>query len=137
MIRPVVQTIAAQLPIVELLGNGCHVSQRLSCQRVQVLQVEQAGGLAMDNDSYNLPHQTVEVLQSFQPSEACQNMGLLLDKYIPKRVFEHPDKKNPNAGKAVWLLDILKPRNIEKTQNNHIDSEFARNVYKRWVAMVQ
>jgi CRISPR-associated protein Cmr6 len=98
----------------------------------------QAEGLAMDKNSYNLPHQTVDILQSFQPDVACQNMGLLLDKLFPRSVFEQPGReKNPNAGKAPWLLDILKPKNGGQAQNNHIDSEFARNVYKRWVAVVQ
>ena len=91
----------------------------------------------MDKNSYNLPYQTAEVLQVFLPDLACQNMGLLLDKYIPRSVFEQPDKKNPNLGKAPWLLDILKPKEGEKTQNNHIDPDFAKNVYKRWVAMTQ
>ncbi len=86
----------------------------------------------MDNNSntYNLPYKTEEVLKEFNPVEECENLGLLLDKYMPNSVFE-------KAGKAPWLLDIFKPRNGGKTQNNHIDAVFARNAYQRWHKMME
>ena len=93
----------------------------------------------MDNRSniYNLPYATEQILEEVQPEKKCQNLGLLLDKYIPKRVFEKPSRENPQAGKAPWLLSIIKPESGKETQNNHIDAVFARNVYSRWRTMVR
>ena len=86
----------------------------------------------MDNRKpiYNLPFTTEEILVAFNPSEKCENLGLLLDKYIPKSVFE-------KAGKAPWLMEIFKPQIGNETQNNHINAVFAKNVYDRWYRMMR
>lgn len=86
----------------------------------------------MDNRKpiYNLPFTTEEILVAVNPSEKCENLGLLLDKYIPSSVFE-------KTGKAPWLLEIFKPTNGNETQNNHIDAKFARSVYNRWYTMMR
>lgn len=86
----------------------------------------------MNNNSnfYNLPYKTEEILKGFKPAEACKNLGLLLDKYIPKNVFE-------KAGKTRWLFDIFRPQNEKETQNTHIDEVFAKNAYQRWQKMME
>lgn len=88
-----------------------------------------------DNE-YNLPYRAEEILKAFDPMKNCENLGLLLDKYMPKSIF---DKPNPTTrtGKAFWLLDTLKSRNENEVQNNHIDAQFPRNLYRRWRAMMQ
>jgi CRISPR-associated protein Cmr6 len=93
----------------------------------------------MDNRSniYNLPYTTEQILKEIQPEKACENLGLLLDKYIPINVFERPSRENPQAGKAPWLMSIFKPESGKETQNNHIDAVFARNAYNRWHTMTQ
>lgn len=83
----------------------------------------------MVSDRYNLPHQTKMILERFNPDRDCLNMGLLLDKYMPKSVFA--------AGKSEWLSRILKPQEQSNDQNNHIDPDFARQAYKRWDAMMR
>jgi CRISPR type III-B/RAMP module RAMP protein Cmr6 len=90
----------------------------------------QLGEQAMDNEKYHLPYQTKEALKEFNPDEACQNLGLLLDKYMPKNIFT-------GSGKSDWLSNILKPIKGSQAQNNHIDLEFSRNVYQRWYSMLQ
>src|SRR5260370_35297958 len=84
----------------------------------------------MDNDSYNLPHQTGEILKAFRPDEASRNMGLLLKKYMAKSIFS-------GSGKSEWLSSLLKTRYGEKLQNTHIDPELARSLYQRWLAMMR
>lgn len=86
--------------------------------------------------SYNLPYKTVEVLkgsksgEEFNPDKACQNMGLLLDKYMPGNVFA-------TGIKGEWLSRILKPIDDSKNQSKYIDSDFFRQVYRRWDAMMR
>jgi CRISPR type III-B/RAMP module RAMP protein Cmr6 len=93
----------------------------------------------MDNrdNIYNLPRKTEEILIRLNPTQECQNLGLLLDKYVPKDVFEKPSRENPQAGKTSWLSSIFKPQSKNETQNNHIDAAFAKNVYDRWYAMTE
>lgn len=90
------------------------------------------------NREYNLPYIIKQILlNEFKPEEECENLGLMLDRYIPKSVFEKPGRENSRAGKAPWLLDIFKPKNGGTTQNNHIDAVFARHVYNRWHKMIE
>src|SRR5260370_38167739 len=86
----------------------------------------------MDNRStfYNLPYTTEQILIGLKPEKECQNLGLLLDKYMPMSVFE-------KAGKAPWLLDIFRPQVGNHTPNNHVDKMFAENTYNRWRAMMR
>jgi CRISPR type III-B/RAMP module RAMP protein Cmr6 len=86
---------------------------------------------AVDNRStfYNLPYITQQIFEEFKPVQECMNLGLLLDKYMPNSVFE-------KAGKAPWLLDILKPKDGNTTPNYHIDNVFAENAYNRWYKMM-
>ncbi len=79
---------------------------------------------------YNLPYKTEEILKEFKPEERCSNLGLLLDKYMPKSVLE-------KEGKAHWLSDIFKSGDNNNSQNNHIDEIFAKNAYQRWKAMMK
>lgn len=85
---------------------------------------------------YNLPRRTEEILIKLNPTQECENLGLLLDKYVPKSVFEKPNRENQKAGKTPWLLSILKPKGENKTQNNHINVLFAKEAYNRWHVMM-
>ncbi len=91
----------------------------------------------MDNrdNIYNLPWQTEEILIKQNPTRDCENLGLLLDKYVPKHVFEKPDREKPQTGKTAWLFNILKPRDKTENQNNHTDPDFAKHAYDRWDKM--
>lgn len=84
----------------------------------------------MANQFYNLPRETAQALNEFDPDTKCQNMSLLLDKYMPGDVFK-PGKK------GEWLSRILNAGINSSNQNNHIDSRFARQTYDRWKAMLQ
>jgi CRISPR-associated protein Cmr6 len=87
--------------------------------------------------SYNLPYKTKQIVEEFRAVQECKNLGLLLDKFIPKSVFEKPDRQNREAGKAPWLFEIFRPRNEKETQNTHVDETFARNAYQRWRKMME
>lgn len=84
----------------------------------------------MANERYNLPHETAQVLEVFEPHKKCQNMGLLLDKYMPGDVFK-PGKK------GEWLSRIVNVGEKGGNQHSHIDPQFAQQVYDRWKAMLQ
>jgi CRISPR type III-B/RAMP module RAMP protein Cmr6 len=84
----------------------------------------------MTNQLYNLPHETVEILGEYDPDTKCQNMGLLLDKYMPGDVFK-------SGKKGEWLSRILNAGINSSNQNNHFDPQFARQVYERWKAMLR
>lgn len=66
---------------------------------------------------YVLPPGTVNQLTE-DAIEQCQNLGLLLDRYVPAAVLGDNEKKNP------WLNNI--------TKSNHVQSELARAAYLRW-----
>src|SRR5260221_8096086 len=98
-----VPTIDVQLQNALLLGVGALVLQRQNWKRISQKKV-QPKEQAMDNRNnfYKLPYRTEEILKGFKPEEECKNLGLLLDKYMPKSVFE-------KAGKALWLSEIFRP----------------------------
>ena len=66
---------------------------------------------------YVLPPGTVNQLTE-GAIEQCQNLGLLLDRYVPAAVLGDNEKKNS------WLDNI--------TKSNHVQSELARSAYLRW-----
>lgn len=84
----------------------------------------------MVSNTYNLHHQTNLAIDEFNPDVQCQNMGLLLDKYMPANIFA-------KGKKSEWLSSILKPIGNSNNQNNHIDPDFAKQVYERWKKMLQ
>ena len=74
---------------------------------------------------YNLPRETAKILNQFPPSQHSQNLGLLLDKYVPAGVVdkeEAEDKKKDERGN--WLREIA--------QKYQIDAKLASAAYYRW-----
>jgi CRISPR type III-B/RAMP module RAMP protein Cmr6 len=88
--------------------------------------------------TYYLPNETARMIE--RRIRACNNLGLVLDKYIPISVFEKPDRNNKNKGKTPWLLNILEPLDVKNTDNNqtkHIDFDLAHNAYLRWQTLTK
>jgi len=74
---------------------------------------------------YNLPGETAKILSQFPPSQHSQNLGLLLDKYVPAGVVdkeEAEDKKKDERGN--WLRKIA--------QEYQIDAKLVSAAYHRW-----
>src|SRR6266700_3415878 len=82
------------------------------------------------SNGYYLPPETTRLLHEYIGKS--QNLGLIFDKYIPISVFEEPDRRDKDKGKAPWLLDIT---TAQEEQNQYIDLQLAHSVFQRWLAM--
>ncbi|MEO9027621.1 MAG: type III-B CRISPR module RAMP protein Cmr6 [Ktedonobacteraceae bacterium] len=71
--------------------------------------------------SYYLPEPTNRLV--VQRESVCQNLGLLLDKYVPQDVIGNSEKK------GVWL------KTLTRASGSHIDAELAKQAYKRWLSL--
>src|SRR6266702_4600895 len=80
--------------------------------------------------SYYLPNETTQAVENH--IRMCKNLGLILDKYIPISVFEEPDRRDRDKGKAPWLLRLTA---VQEEQNQYIDLQLAHSLYQRWLAM--
>ena len=82
--------------------------------------------------NYYLPDETAQLLTTTRV-ERCKNLGLILDKYVPKRVIEVVDRmegdKKKNNERSDWLKNFQ--------SNNHIDRQLVESVYTRWVTAIQ
>jgi CRISPR type III-B/RAMP module RAMP protein Cmr6 len=70
---------------------------------------------------YYLPPDTAPVIQ--QHIKGCQNLALVLDKYVQREVIDEGRRKGD------WLR--------ERLQNNTLDKQLAQNVYRRWLRMMK
>ncbi len=78
----------------------------------------------MSNQSipaYYLPLRTAEVIQ--QHINRCQNLALVLDKYVKREVIEDTKQK------GLWLR--------ERIQAHAIDVKLAQSIYHRWLSMLK
>ena len=76
------------------------------------------------SEQYYLPTKTAERVNAGYAS--CKNLGLILDKYTPRRVLEKRDggDEKSNAERGKWLKEF--------ESNNRIDVELVKNVAARW-----
>jgi CRISPR type III-B/RAMP module RAMP protein Cmr6 len=72
------------------------------------------------NDQYYLPTGTATILNDY--IDKCQNLALILDKYIPQHVVVETKNKGP------WLQSLIR--------RGHIDTALIRSAYSRWNAMI-
>ena len=70
---------------------------------------------------YYLPAATAQIIESHE--RMCRNLGLLLDKYLPKEVIQE------SKGKSEWFRRI--------DVNNRIDPELSSQACTRWVEMTK
>jgi CRISPR-associated protein Cmr6 len=71
-------------------------------------------------EQYNLPAATARAINALQGR--CQNLSLLLDRYVPTSVVEHTKPKDS------WLQEL--------SNQPHLDNTLAAHVYKRWQTML-
>lgn len=81
---------------------------------------------------YYFPNETAQLLTTARMDQ-CKNLGLILDKYVPKRVIEviertEGDKKR-NSERSDWLKGF--------ELDNHIDRQLVESVYSRWLSVLQ
>jgi CRISPR type III-B/RAMP module RAMP protein Cmr6 len=79
----------------------------------------------VSNWSYYLPPKMVQPVAGC--IERCPNPALVLEKYIPQEVINHPENKNDS--KSRWLNEAF-------IRNDVINRDLARNAYVRWQAML-
>src|ERR1017187_4434198 len=91
--------IVALQPNALHLDAGFRVSPKRNFQTIPARQMVRVEEQEMANKLYNLPHKTSQVFDEFDPDKKWQNMGLLLDKYMPRNVFE-------SGKKGEWLSRI-------------------------------
>ncbi|SRR6266571_3932920 len=84
------------------------------------------------SNGYYLPGETTLVLNKHIGS--CKNLGLILDKYIPISVFEEPDRRDRDKGKAPWLVRLMA---AQEGQNQYTDQQLAQSAYQRWFDMTR
>jgi CRISPR type III-B/RAMP module RAMP protein Cmr6 len=70
---------------------------------------------------YFLPEDTERIL--LRQEQACRNLGLMLDKYVPQRVIL--ESKN----KADWFRRL--------NPNQHVDLRLAKAAYDRWAQITK
>src|SRR5436309_8561419 len=71
-------------------------------------------------DQYYLPTSTTTILNDYVGK--CQNLALILDKYLPQYVIIETKNKGP------WLQSLIK--------GVHIDTTLTRSAYNRWYTMM-
>ena len=77
------------------------------------------------SEEYYLPFQTAERINAGY--DRCKNLGLILDKYTPRRVLDKRDgDEKSNAARSEWLKGFV--------SNNHIDPQLRQSVTQRWQA---
>ncbi len=72
------------------------------------------------SDQYYLPASTTTILNDYVGK--CQNLALILDKYLPQHVIEETKNKGP------WLQTLIK--------GVHVDTALAQSAYNRWYALM-
>ncbi len=72
------------------------------------------------SDQYYLPTSTTTILNDYV--DKCQNLALILDKYLPQYVIVETKNKGP------WLQSLIK--------GVHIDTALTRSAYNRWYTMI-
>ncbi|MGH2506629.1 MAG: type III-B CRISPR module RAMP protein Cmr6 [Ktedonobacteraceae bacterium] len=80
----------------------------------------------MSDYSYYLPKLTQQLVT--QHIDTCQNLGLLLDKYVPQEVIKSKEQENKEE-RSAWLKELA------RSSQNHIDPELAKQTYDRWFAL--
>ena len=58
----------------------------------------------------------------------CQNLGLILDKYVPRTVVGTGEETKEKGERARWLK--------QRVQGEYIDKTFAQHAYQRWLHAV-
>jgi len=78
------------------------------------------------SEQYYLPAKTVARINAGYAR--CNNLGLILDKYTPRRVLEKRDgsDEKSNAERSKWLQEF--------ESNNRIDTQLVESVAARWRA---
>jgi CRISPR type III-B/RAMP module RAMP protein Cmr6 len=72
-----------------------------------------------------LPKQIADLVDSHVSK--CQNLSLILDKYVPWNVIDNTNNKESKKGS--WLRDVI--------QEKPIDSDLAQAAYYRWSLMLE
>lgn len=75
------------------------------------------------SDTYHLPRTLWSILNDYVGK--CNNLGLMLDKYLPEKVFSTSEKKSERSD---WLRELV--------SNRQADDKLAKAAYDRWYRMI-